>query len=398
MRTKIATVPRLKQSGNKDWYVYFSVLDPMTEKMKPMKIYRGFSSCQTKQAKIAWGEKLVAELTEKLKNGWNPLDDKEVYIYSDQTEYLTLTKKFNRLRSSVKNVRYHVTEYLNSRKTELKPKSYSTYQSKLRIFIKWLEENKYDEYDVSAITNKHIQKFFKFLIQDSNLDRRTVEKYFQILRSYFEYLRKKSKVLNNPVMDIKIPPKTKDMAARPIHDRDMKLLLTHIREANPQLYLACMFQFYLAIRPGQELRLIKVRDVDVYNYKVVVADETAKTSRRVIDLPKALADIIIDFQIDRYNRDYYIFGKFGLPGPDPLGHNTLRNRFNKFRDALNLPKIYKFYSMKHSGGGKLLEAGLTIEEIRNHFGHKSIETTDHYLRRHFGNRNARIINKFPAPW
>ena len=54
--------------------------------------------------------------------------------------------------------------------------------------------------------------------------------------------------------------------------------------------------------------------------------------------------------------------------------------------------------MKHTGGGKLLQAGFTIEEIKSHFGHSSIETTDRYLKKHFGNRNKNIIHNFPKPY
>jgi hypothetical protein len=55
MKRKIATVPRLVEGRNKQWYVYFSVLDPMTGKMKPIKVYRVFNECTNlaqKQAKF----------------------------------------------------------------------------------------------------------------------------------------------------------------------------------------------------------------------------------------------------------------------------------------------------------------------------------------------------------
>lgn len=397
MKRKIATIPRVVEGSNGDWYVYFMVRNPLTDKMAPQKIYKGFKECTSLAQKRAWGRSLVHELTQKLQAGWSPLDDKERFIYTDETEYKNLATKFKTARSSVKNTRYFISGYLQGRKKDLKPKTYSTYQSKLRIYAEWLDREKYGEHDVSAITNSILLKFFDFLVLDCKLDKLTIEKYEQILRDFYRYLMKQDKVTKNPVFDIPKPPKTKDMAARPINDRDLKYLLTHIRDANPQLYLACMFQYYLAIRPGQELRLLKVKDIDVYNYKVVVVDEHAKVNRRTIDMPKELAELCISYQIQNYNREYYIFSKNGIPGAEPLGHNTLRNRFNKFRDDLKLPGIYKFYSMKHTGGGKLLEAGLTLEEIRDHFGHRSIETTDHYVRRHFGNRNTRIIHGFPKP-
>lgn len=396
MKRKIATVPRLVE-GKGDWYVYYSVRNPLTGKMVPKKVYQGLKECKTIAHKRAWGKQLVQELTEKLKAGWSPLDDKDNNIYLDETEYQNFAEHFAQAKSSVKNVRFYITEYLLSRKAGLKKKSYSTYTSKLRIFTNWMDKNKYGDYDVSAVDEKIIRKFFTFLIDEKDLDRGTIEKYVQILRDFFGYLKKHKKLLNNPVGDIVKPPKHKDMGARPIPERDLKALLTHVRDANPQLYLACMFQYYLAIRPGNELRLLKVKDIDTYNNKVVVIDESAKVSRRTIDMPEHLAELCSLYQIEHYNKDYYVFGRNGIPGPEALGMNTLRNRFNKYRDALGMPDIYKFYSLKHTGGGKLLDAGITLEEIRNHFGHKSIETTDRYVKRHFGNRNVRIIKEFPRP-
>ncbi len=73
MKKKIATVPRLVEGNNGDWYVYFSVCNPLTGKMVPQKIYKGFKDCVTPAQKRAWGKSLVNELTEKLKAGWSPL-------------------------------------------------------------------------------------------------------------------------------------------------------------------------------------------------------------------------------------------------------------------------------------------------------------------------------------
>lgn len=80
------------------------------------------------------------------------------------------------------------------------------------------------------------------------------------------------------------------------------------------------------------------------------------------------------------------------PGSMHLGHNTLRVRFNKYREILNLPQTYKFYSMKHTGAGMLLDAGLTIEELRDHLGHTSIISSHHYVR------NQKVIKSFPKPF
>jgi len=397
MRKKLATIPEVKVS-NGTWFLYFSVRDHKTDKMKPIKIYKGFTKCKNNNERILYGEALKQEYTEKLKSGWSPLFDKEFVIYSDQLEYKNFNDRFKKLKCATKNTRFLVNEYIEIKSQGLKPRSISTYKSKLRIFCNWIDFKGYTEYDVSEIKNKIILEFFKFLIVDRKLDKISIEKYEQIIKDYFNYIKKRDFIRQNPVFDIVKPPQLKDMAARPINNRDLRLLLDVIKEGDQQLYLACMFQYYLALRPGDELRSLKVKDIDLYNNKVYVTEEFAKTRHRIIDMSEDLVNICHHFNILSYDNDFYIFGRKREPGIERLGKNTLTNRFNHFRDILKLPKTYKFYSMKHTGGGKLLESGRSLEELRTHMGHTSILSTHHYVLRHFGNRNKNIIHNFPKPF
>ena len=397
MKRKLASLPQIKVSKG-TWFLYFSVLNPKTNKLKPIKIYQGFINCKNDKERTEWGHRLVDEYTQKLKSGWSPLFDSDKYIYSDQLEYQNLSERFKKQRKATKDIRFYLNEFLNLKKQGLKPKTYSTYVSKLRIFCNWIDFKGFSEYDITEIKNKIIIDFFSFLIDDRKLDKRSIEKYKQMIHSYFDFLKKKELITENPVYDIVKPPKTKDMAARPINKRDMRKLLKLIIKSDPQLYLACMFQYYLALRPGQELRKLKIKDIDLYNNTVIVTDESAKTVRRCVDMSEDLVSLCHHFNIQNYNPDFYVFGRERTPGSMHLGHNTLRVRFNKYREILNLPQTYKFYSMKHTGAGMLLDAGLTIEELRDHLGHTSIISSHHYVKQHFGNRNQKVIKKFPKPF
>jgi integrase len=286
------------------------------------------------------------------------------------------------MKNDTNQVKRLISEFLGKREPELKKKSYSTYVSKLRIFSIFLE--KYPNIGVSEITNEIILDFWKLLVK-RNLDKVTCIKYRHVINNFFNWLLDKQYIDENPVF------------ARPINRIDIKILLAEIKKNDPQLYLACLFQFYAAVRPGNELHGLKIKDIDFFDNRIVIIEENAKKHRRTIDMPKKLADVCFEFMINKYNKDFYVFGRFGCPGTKKLGINTLTTRFNKFRDRLNLPSTYKFYSMKHTGGGMLIEAGASIEELRAHMGHTSIESTDHYIRRHFGNRNQRIIHDFPSP-
>jgi len=234
MRKKLATIPEIKVSKG-TWFLYFSVRDPNTGKMKPIKVYKGFKDCKNDVERKACGALLIQDYTEKLKTGWSPLFDKEHVIYSDQLEYHNFSERFEKKRKATKNSRFYLNEYLSQKRLGLKDKTYSTYVSKLRIFCNWIDFKGFGEYDVSEINNKIILDFFNFLITERNLDKLSVEKYEQIIKDYFKFLNKKDKVLENPVHDIVKPPKTKDMAARPISKIDLKKLLTTIKKIDPQL-------------------------------------------------------------------------------------------------------------------------------------------------------------------
>ena len=104
------------------------------------------------------------------------------------------------------------------------------------------------------------------------------------------------------------------------------------------------------------------------------------------------------YQLQNFNKEFFIFGRKGIPGYEELWKNTLRNRFNKFRDKLKLSKEYKFYSFKHTGAGLLLDSGVTFKDLMDHLRHHDIESTYHYIRKYKGPTNEKVRNNFPDPF
>lgn len=74
----------------------------------------------------------------------------------------------------------------------------------------------------------------------------------------------------------------------------------------------------------------------------------------------------------------------------PLGKNTLRNRFNRYRDALGLQKTLKFYSWKHTGAISLIYNGAQPFDVMEHLRHRNFDTTEKYLKKRIKNPNKRI--------
>ena len=377
----------------KEWYIEFSCFSENKNKMIRYRKTFNMNRITDAKKRQELGDMTVKKLTSDLQQGWRPWT-KNNYIYKDITQYKEISKIKGTMKNDSNQITRLVSEFLGKREHELKKKSYATYVSKIRIFTIFLE--KYPKISIAEISNEIILDFWKHLVK-KKLDKTTCTKYKHVLDNFFKWLLDKQYIDVNPVFGLPIVRKTKDEAARPINKIDIKILLSAIKKDDPQLYLACMFQFYAAIRPGNELHGLKIRDLDFFNNRIVIVEENAKKRRRTVDMSQKLADICSSFMINKYNKDFYVFGRYGFPGTKKLGINTLTTRFNKFRDRLNLPKTYKFYSLKHTGGGFLLEAGASIEELRAHMGHTSILSTDHYIKRHFGNRNQRIIHDFPSP-
>lgn len=386
-------MPRLVQ-GAKAWFIEYSCYCPKTNKLEKFREYKGFKKLQTEAEKLKFGTRKIKALSKNLISGWRPWDP-TVYLYRDEIQYHSDTKNFGNQKNNNCHIRKYLSDFLIDTRRRVSPKTYESYQSKTRLFCKWLEENGHGSLRIFEINNTITKSFFNYLIDTKKLDRLTINKYLQNLNQMFTFFKKRKLIDEIPLDDIVRPPKLKDMAARPIMDNDIQRLLKYMAENDPQLFLASLMQFFLCCRPGNELRLLKIEDIDFFNKSVHITESAGKTGKRIVTMPEALIEILLEFKLMKYDRDCYIFSKYGKPGKFTLGKNYLNRKFAKYRDILKLPKVYKFYSFKHTGAGKLLESGATIIEVKNHLGHSSIESTLAYVKRHFGDQSEKVLNFRP---
>ncbi|MGL5682548.1 MAG: tyrosine-type recombinase/integrase [Marinifilaceae bacterium] len=398
MRKIFATLPTLCEG--RTWYIKFSVRDPKTGKLVRQRIYDGFATAKSIEEKRANADKLIKKYTDLLRNGWTPWTDGE-YIYDDQVMYKNESDVFGCTKLGNNNVRKLASEFLSFKKLSLKNKTYQSYQSKMRLFCLWCEKHRLADVNISAITNDNIISFFQdHLIIEKNLDKITVKIYQVKIRAMFDFACKKKYITLNPVYDIPQAKKKVDIAPRPINKHDLNRLLGAIKSKDPQLYLACLMQYFCAIRPGTELRLLKLKHIDLSNGRITINQMDAKSNRQdVIQIPVPLLTQMRDiYCLQNFDQELYLFGRNGYPGEDHLGQNTLRNRFNVFRNKLGLSKEYKFYSLKHTGASELLESGITFKDLMDHLRHSDIQSTYHYIRKHKGMSSDNIKNHFPTPF
>lgn len=398
-RNKIVILPQLNDCGgdlSASWFVYYSCRNPQTNRMERFRIYTGFSSIPTPAGRRAHAEKIIKEWSDKLLAGWTPWHDDKLVIYEDQVMYANIAKNFGRRHKDIRNVRVLASRFLTKHRSQWADKSFGTYQSKLRIFTQWCEQQELIKRDITVMTHGVLVDFFNFLVAGGMSDR-TIKKYKSVLRWFFAEMVQEKIIHVNPVLDITVRGKIVDQAPKPILKDDMELLKAAIQSQDPQLWLACQFQFYCFIRPGTELRLLKMQDVNLHAQLITITSVIAKNRRtETVQIPSHFAKLLTSsYRLQDCPKDFYVFGKHGHPGPEPMGRNNFRVRFNKIRDQLNLSKDYKWYSWKHTGATAAVDAGIPERHLMNQLRHKSFESTDHYFRRHVGYRSPAIDEQFP---
>jgi integrase len=288
--------------------------------------------------------------------------------------------------------------FLLEKEIGIQNKTYRSYKGQLPIFTDWLEDNGYGNLPIKKITPQIMSDFFYYIARDKGLDRPTCERYFMNIRQLFRYAIKRKETDVLPFELIVFPRKKKDQGAEVIQPEHLKPLLLLIKEKDPQLYFACMIEYYCFIRPGKELRLMKVGDIDLSHGVITIRQEIAKNKlKQVVTMPQQLIDICIEYGVDKADKSLYLIGNNKLFGTKPTSVNMLRYRFNKYRDELNLPKGYKLYSFKHTGASRLHQSGISMRELMDQLRHTNLDATQHYLKKHIGIVNDRVRNNFPSP-
>lgn len=385
MRTKnLISYPKYNRNNGdltKRWYVEFSYRLPSDDQLHRYRSYSGLcSGSANERDEVA--KKLIEYYTEYLKSGkylnqepnLNPLKESETHR-PEQQKWMECKKSLM--------VEPLVLRYLAYIRPNLRKKSFQDYKAKLGIFTDWVTKN-FENTTVPMMQRKMLIPFFEFLSSDRGLCRRTNEKYVQVVRAFFTYCEDIG-VRDEDTNPINRIPKFGQVidCSTGVFDADERVRLRNaIKNKEPFLWLACEMLYYCAVRPGTEMRLLKVGDINFETRNICIRAELAKNKMtEYVGIPSVLFEYMIELHLDMFDKDLYIFGRCGVPSSQPMGHNTMRNRFNSYRELLNISADKKFYSWKHAGAISAAQNGATVFELKDQLRHKSVMTTEEYLKK-----------------
>jgi len=82
----------------------------------------------------------------------------------------------------------------------------------------------------------------------------------------------------------------------------------------------------------------------------------------------------------------------------PLQKRQIQDLFVRYRDAAGLPPHVGCHSLRHSIATHLLDAGVSLEFVQDHLGHKNIRSTSVYAKVTDQHRTAVFERLETSPW
>lgn len=278
--------------------------------------------------------------------------------------------------------RKKVLDYVELRRPSWTDKTYRGYLSKCTVFFEWLENR--------PVNKDTIKLFFReYLMQRKG---KTYNNYkVQLSLLFREALNLDTEYIFKDI------EKRKDNCQTPVYfsTNQIEFLSKQLKKTDNSLWLFTQFIYYCFMRPGTEVRLLKVGDVMLDEKKIIVHGDVAKNNKtRYVQIPLAFQKVL---EVELKDRDFreYIFHS-GNPYK-PLGNNTTRKRHMSVLKKNGFDtRRYKLYGWKNTGMVQAIKAGYPLKWIQLQAGHHSLEQTDNYLRNMGISTVEADLSKFPS--
>ena len=367
-------LPRLVD-GKKP-YIVFYVWNENTSKLERIRrqVPKGVD-------KKAWVKEKIKSITEILVAGYRIMKPKEPET-QESTIQIEIKENITTLQA--------LQEIYEIRKRENTANSASREKSFVKVFSEFLRSQGLEFLPLKDLQNKHITAFLDGIKAkgNSNLTRNN---YLTWLKAVLNTLKARGYIETNPAQNIKKlkEEQTKSIALEPSH---LRLILQTIKETDTETYIFCLFVFYTFIRPI-ELRRLKVGQINLATQKIVIYGNQSKNKKtEYVMLPEPLKRVLQETKFLERNTEEPLFSD-----TTPLHYS--RNRYSilfaEVCKALQMPKDYSLYCLKHTGVVEYYKKGCGIKFIKEQCRHSSLEQTDKYLKSLGLFENEEILRNAP---
>jgi site-specific recombinase XerD len=217
------------------------------------------------------------------------------------------------------------------------------------------------------LTNKQIQAYLLYMMQERKLSWNTCNVAFSALNHfYLKFLKRKSG-------DFWMPPRPRlQKLPEVLSKEEVCAIINAGRDIRHQALLAMVYGS--GLRVG-ELVELKISHVDSNRMLVRVEEGKGRKDRYSLLSQKALDYLRIYWKAFR-PQSYIFFGRFK---DLPMSVTTAQRIYHRAKKAAGITRGKGIHTLRHCFATHLLEQGVDIYYIKNFLGHSSIQTTMVYF-------------------
>jgi integrase len=372
-KMKKYTDPKIYHGGkdfdlSKRWYIYYSYLNPDTDKMTMQtpvalslnKQYKTVSE-RLKHFKI-----LRESMIKILKDGYSPYEsniEEEMYTAESCLDYT-----------------------LSLKKSTLAETSYLDYENKTAMFKQYLKSHGYLKQNIKSINKRLINNYLDYLLTKENSSPANRNNHRSVLSALFTVLEKKDYIERNFIPDIE------KLEAKPKRNKTYEIdkaneILAYLEDNEPTLALLMKFVSYNFLRPIEACRL-QVKDLELKSFPKVLK---VKAKNKLVKT-KIIPEIMLDElnKLDLSNSNSYLITYQGIAETetsDRERRDYFTKKFKTIKKKFDLDKDYTLYSFRHTFITKLYRElrknngqHATYDKLMLITGHSSLDSLKKYLR------------------
>ena len=312
-------------------------------------------------------------LHDKLKAGWNP-------------EIPEIIKKQSDL-NLIDALRFA----LEKKKPNISPKTYSGYNGSVNFLETAIKNIGLSNINIIDVKRVHVKLIMEKAKELNSWSNKAHNKHLNHFKAILSELLQWDIIENSPAFKVDNLKVSAPDANRPTNKDNMGRIRTELETNHRNFYIFCITIFFTGIRP-EEILKIKLSMVNLKESEIVLPPEITKTNKkRVVPISPFLLPYYESLNFSKLPKDYYLFGSFReagkgnlgkfedfIPAPTRINRDTATRRWEaivkkKLQIDMNL------YAMKKAGANALILAGVSINAIKDLFGHTSEVTTQIYI-------------------
>lgn len=249
----------------------------------------------------------------------------------------------------------------------LRSKGYSAstirlYVYNLRQYLDYIHPEQPDSDNVEVVSGQ-----VKSLMENRDLSLSFQNQLINAVKLYYEL------VLLRPLKSsVLARPGRLDVLPRVLSTTQIHSLLT--AAVNLKQRLIIMLAYGAGLRPA-EISELRVEDIDRKRGVIVVCSNGGRR-RRVIPLPRRIADLYAQYVKDFEPSEYLFEGK---KVATPITIRRLQQMVKAVAESTGLESVVSMQVLRNSFATHLLEQGTDIHMVKELLGHDSIRTTQLYM-------------------